>query len=69
MQEVLDALPPSDADLAVHLFGLKASGQLSWQQREKHTSPRRTPRRACIIQRLNIRRTYRQVGQNPKHTF
>ncbi len=26
MQEVLDALPPSDADLAVHLFGLKAEG-------------------------------------------
>ena len=26
MQEILDALPPSDADLAVHLFGLKATG-------------------------------------------
>ena len=26
MQEILDALPPSDADLAVHLFGLKAEG-------------------------------------------
>jgi uncharacterized protein YyaL (SSP411 family) len=26
MQEVVDALPPSDADLAVHLFGLTAEG-------------------------------------------
>jgi uncharacterized protein YyaL (SSP411 family) len=29
MQEVLDALQPSDADLAVHLFGLKAEGNFS----------------------------------------
>ena len=26
MQEILDTLPPSDADLAVHLFGLKVEG-------------------------------------------
>ena len=55
LQEVLDALQPADAELAVHIYGLKPEGNFSRQQRQKHTSHRRTPRRACDIQRLNIR--------------
>ena len=47
MEEVLDVLSPADADLAVHIFGLKPDGNFSEggkPERQKHPALRRTIR-------------------------
>ena len=73
IDEVLDTLPPADAELAVHIYGLKPEGNFieasGQSKRQKHTPHRRTLRGACTIQGLNTARTHRPPAQHKRSAF